>query len=80
MRSMMTLILLMVVVVVGFQYFKPKQQEPAPVAPQISQSQSAATQPDTATKGPEAPRQTASQLPAVTAVAETETTIEIEWY
>jgi YidC/Oxa1 family membrane protein insertase len=84
MRSTIAFTLLMLLVVLGFQYFKPKQATPAPAA----QTQSQMPQPaGPAAAGQQAQPQLAagsvqasSATPAVAAALETDTTIESQQY
>jgi YidC/Oxa1 family membrane protein insertase len=84
MRSTIAFTLLMLLVVLGFQYFKPKQATPAPAA----QTQSQTPQPaGPAAAGQQAQPQLAagsvqasSATPAVAAALETDTTIESQQY
>jgi len=84
MRSTIAFTLLMLLVVLGFQYFKPKQATPAPAA----QTQSQTPQPaGPAAAGQQAQPQLAagsvqasSATPAVAAALETDTTIENQQY
>jgi YidC/Oxa1 family membrane protein insertase len=84
MRSTIAFTLLMLLVVLGFQYFKPKQATPAPAA----QTQSQMPQPaGPAAAGQQAQPQLAagsvqasSATPAVAAALETDTTIENQQY
>jgi len=91
MRTMLVFTLIALMVLVGFQYFKPKPAEPAPAATQQAQSQqpqpAAPNQADQAIPagssqgsalGRSAPA--VAQGPSIAAAAESETTVENEWY
>jgi YidC/Oxa1 family membrane protein insertase len=85
MRTTLAFMVLALLILVGFQYFKPKQAEPttpAQPAQTLPQSQTELTQPATGHTSPNqgAAAGAAEQLPAIAAAAETETTIENEWY
>lgn len=80
-RSLTTFTFIVLIAILAFQFFRPKENPPAPgtqAAPQPAQSTS-----QTASTG--APAQTATQTavsagPAVAAASETETTVENELY
>ncbi len=81
-RSLMTFIFLALAVVLAFQYFKPSQPA-TPPQPQQQAQQSA--QPATETQTASSPAAVAalqppSATPAITAAAETETTVENEMF
>jgi YidC/Oxa1 family membrane protein insertase len=88
MRSMMLFFALMLVALLGYQYFfKPQQPEPAPASQSQSQSQPPQTASQPAAPGQPAQPQLAAgsvQAPAATptvaAALETETTVENEQY
>lgn len=83
MRSTLAFTLLMLVVLLGYQYFfKPKPAAPAPQTQTQAQTQQPAAQ---ATAGPALPGsasagQASAAVPAITAAAETLTTVENEHY
>ncbi|HEX4284007.1 MAG TPA: membrane protein insertase YidC [Terracidiphilus sp.] len=84
-RSLMTFMLLAVLIFLGFQYFKQKQDpnQPATQTQQSTQptpSQTPATATTSAVSNPSATATGAPTVPAVTAAAETETTVENELY
>ena len=84
MRTMLAFTLLALLVLLGFEYFKPKPVEPTPATQRqaLTQSQPAQTppgQPEQAA-GPTGSANQATPTPAVTAASETVTTIENEWY
>ncbi len=78
-RSLVTFMVLAITLLLGFQYFKPKQNAPASTAQTPQQAaQSAPASPiadDASTAAPGA-----AATPAVTAVSESETTVENELY
>ena len=79
MRTMLAFTLLALLVLLGFQYFKGKPAEPTPAPQQQTQqqpAQNAATQAAASSTG----AQPAAQGPGIAAAAETETTVENEWY
>ncbi len=80
-RSLITFTVLALVLLLAFQYFKPKQDAPAtPTAAQQHSAPAAAnTAPAASGGGSSAPLGSAG-MPAVTAQAETETTVENEIY
>jgi YidC/Oxa1 family membrane protein insertase len=81
MRSTMGFGLLLLVVLLGYQYFfKPKTSEPAPAAQTQSQPRQPGSETDASGQLSSVPGsvQTEAATPAVTAAAETETTIENE--
>jgi YidC/Oxa1 family membrane protein insertase len=85
MRSTIAFTLLMLLVVLGFQYFKPKPTTPAPAAQSQSQVPQQPGQP--AAFGQQAQpqlaagsEQSAASIPIVAAALETETTVENEQY
>ncbi len=79
-RSLITFTILALALLLAFQYFKPKQDAPAPTTPTQQQSSPpAASTP--APSGDDAPLESsAAATPAVTATAESETTVENELY
>ncbi len=82
MRTMLAFTLLALLVLFGFEYFKPKPVEPPPAAVPMqaqSQSQPAQGQPEQSAAAAGA-AQASSSTPAIIAAGETETTIENEWY
>jgi YidC/Oxa1 family membrane protein insertase len=85
-RSLMTFMLLAVVIFLGFQYFRQKQDANQPATPTQQQiaAQSASNQsssPATGSAGStQAAQASASTIPAITASAESETTVENELY
>jgi YidC/Oxa1 family membrane protein insertase len=83
MRTMLAFTLLAILVLLGFEYFKPKPVEPAPAAE--TQSESRPLPPPQSDSGLHplgggVAAATTSQTPAVVAAAENETTIENEWF
>jgi len=72
-RSLITFTFLALALLLAFQYFKPKQDEP-PTPPQSSAP--AASGPSS----PSAPAATAAVTPAIAAASETETTVENDLY
>jgi YidC/Oxa1 family membrane protein insertase len=85
-RSLMTFMFLAVALLLAFQYFKPREEKPAPAAQtqqqaaQPAQSVSA-SQPASSGTTPESKAQTnTAAAPSVEASAETETSVEIELY
>jgi YidC/Oxa1 family membrane protein insertase len=85
MRSMLVLTTLALVVLLGVQYFKPKQTTPPPNPQSQAQTQSAAPQP--AAQGQQAQQQLAAgtpqaptDVPTVVASVATDTTIENDKY
>ncbi len=88
-RSLMTFMLLAVVIFLGFQYFKQKQDASQPQNPAQSQtqtqpaaasSQGTPTSPATAAAHGSSSAAAAPVVPAITASAESETTVENELY
>ncbi len=77
-RSLITFAFIALALLLAFQYFKPKQDEPATPAPTQQQTPAAAA------ASPSAPANQAvapaTAVPAITAAAETETTVENELY
>jgi YidC/Oxa1 family membrane protein insertase len=89
MRSTMAFALLMLVVLLGYQYFfKPKPAETPATTPPATQTQSQPAQPSGQTPSnppgqPQpaaAPAQASAATPAITAALETDTTIENQYY
>jgi YidC/Oxa1 family membrane protein insertase len=84
MRWTLAFTVIALLIVFGFQYFKPKESTP-PATPPPAQSSQQATPPQTGATGDlshassSAAAATTAQ-PAITAATETETTIENEWY
>lgn len=86
-RSLITFMVLAVTLLLAFQYFKPKQESPAPSTQnQSAQSAPAGSVPsgaaDTATTAPAAASTTAAAAatPAITAASESETVVENELF
>jgi len=85
-RSLMTFIFLALAVVLAFQYFKPSQPATPPQPQQQAQQQAQqSAQPATETQAASSPAtvaalQAPSATPAITAAAETETTVENEMF
>ena len=90
MRGMIVFMLLALLALSAYEYFRPKQTEPPPPQQQAQSSPAAPSsegptglagstnQPGSQASAPASP--SAQQLPQIGAAAETETTIENEWY
>jgi YidC/Oxa1 family membrane protein insertase len=77
-RSLITFAFVALALLLAFQYFKPKQDEPATPVPTQQQTQAAAA-PSPAAPADQAAGPAAA-VPAIAAAAETETTVENELY
>jgi YidC/Oxa1 family membrane protein insertase len=84
MRSLLAIVLLGLVILTGYEYFRPKPPETPPAAQQTQpqgQPQQGGGAPSQAAQGATpAAAQAAAATPAITASSESETTIENEWY
>ena len=80
-RSLTTFTFIALIAILGFQYFRPKENPPAPATQPATQSAQTAAQPaSTAASATSASGSATSATAAITAASETETIIENELY